>query len=366
MRIKILLLLVLTVLQTTAQDVLKTESEINRFIQSGNWDQVMMRSLDLMTAEPLQPQGYYYTALVLCHQTEFAKAEMYNKKAFLFGDAQWRSKTRSLSKQISELKKLIPQPVDLENINSLEPLQWQRFWEMDKSNLDAGINAVELYVKKNKLVEAASILDDPAMSAIPGAGALRKKLSGNKSVAGADKLETLVKAAETYTARKEFESAKSAYLKAIELDKNNYTLKDKLELIEDEIAWKTAQNKNTVEGYETYLNRGTYRKYQDPARAKIIDYLKEQIEIYAKRNEIDQAEAAYTKYVQRYRPNSAEKQQLEKVLCDLYFNAIYSLSGSKEKADKKARLDLYYKARKICELSEADKKEISKLEKSLN
>lgn len=350
--------------QVNAQQ--NTEKEINQFIQVQNWDQVLMRSINMITEEPLQPEGYYYTALAFCRQTEFAKAEGYNTKAFLFGDEKWKNKSRELGKQILELKKIIPQPVSLEDINSLESYQWSKLWEFDKSNINAGVNAVELLIRKNLFVQAAELLDDPALAKIPGAKELRKKLSGNKAVAGADKLESFTKTGDDQFSRKDFEAARASYKKALELEPNNRELPDKIDNAEDEIAWKAAQNKGTVEAYETYLNRGSYRKYQKEARAKIIDNLKYQIQTFAKRNEVDQADAAYTKYVQRYRPTSIEKQELEKILCETYFSAIYALSDSKDKADKQARLNLYYKARKICPLSEVDKKEISKLEKSLN
>lgn len=363
MRIFIFMILCCMAGQVNAQQ--STEKEIDQFIQAQNWDQVMIRSLDMMTQEPLKPEGYYYTALALCRQTQFAKAETYNTKAFLFGDEKWKVRSRELSRQIGELKKIIPQPVNLEDINSLEAHQWQKFWEYDKSNLNAGINAVELMIKKNYLVQASTLLDDPALSNIPGAKELRKKLGGSKEVAIADKVESASKTGDAYFARKEFEAAYSAYKKALDQDKNNRELQDKIETTEDEIAWKKAQSLNTLEGYETYLNKGSYSRYRNQAKAKIIDNLKYQIQTFAKRNEVDQAEAAYTKYVQRYRPSSVEKQELEKILCELYFNGIYALSDSKAKTDKQARLNLYYKARKICELSEADKKEISKLEKSL-
>ena len=369
MRIIILFLLAfgsLSLRSTAQTDAIKAEREIDQFIQARNWDQVMLRSLDLITQDPLQPQGYYYTALALCRQTEFSKAADNNKKAFLFGDEKWKNRSRELGKQIDELKKIIPQPVNLDDINSLEAYQWRELWEYDKTNTNAAINAIELYANKKQMVPAAEILDDPSISRIPGAKEYRKRLSGNKAVAGADKLESLIKTGDAHFAKKEYESALSAYTKALEMDKYNGQLSNKVDNAEDEIAWKTAQQKNTVEGYETYLNRSGYKRYQNQARAKTIDYLKSQIQRFAQRNEVDQAEAAYTKYVQRYRPTSLEKQELEKLLCELYSNAIYSLSGSKEIIDKKARLDLYYRARKICPLSEADKKEISKLEKSLN
>ncbi|MGN6420989.1 MAG: hypothetical protein ACTHMC_25985 [Pseudobacter sp.] len=364
MRRILFVLLCLTAWQVNAQQ--NTEKEINQFILARNWDQVMMRSLNIMAEEPLQPLGYYYTALALCRQTEFAKAEGYNAKAFLFGDEKWKSKSRELGKQIQELKQLIPQPVNLDDINSLEAYQWSKLWQFDKSNINAGVNAVELLIRKNHLVQAAELLDDPALAKITGAKELRKKLSSNKEVAGADKLESYTKTGDAQFQRKDFEAALTSYKKALEQEPNNRQLPDKIEFAEDEIAWKSAQGKATVEAYETYLNRSGIRKYQKEAKAKIIDNLKYQIQTFAKRNEVDQAEAAYNKYVQRYRPSSIEKQELEKILCETYFSSIYALSDSKEKSDKQARLNLYYKARKICPLSEADKKEISKLEKSLN
>lgn len=366
MRISIYLFVILCSTSWRANAQLNTEREINQFILARNWDQVLMRSLNMMAEEPLQPQGYYYTALALCRQTEFARAEGYNTKAFLFGDEKWKNKSRELGKQILELKQVIPQPVNLDNINSLEPYQWRKLWEFDKSNINAGVNAVELMIRKNQLVQAAELLDDPSLGQIPGAKELRKKLSSNKAVAGADKLESFMVTGDAQFRRKEFEAALVSYKKALELDPNNREIPGKIEDAEDEIAWKSAQKKSTLEAYETYLNKSGYRKYQKEAKARIIDNLKYQIETFAKRNEVDQAEAAYTKYVQRYRPSSVEKQELEKILCETYFNAIYALSGSKERSDKQARLNLYYKARKICPLSESDKKEISKLEKSLN
>lgn len=320
----------------------------------------------MITEEPLQSQGYYYTALALCRQTQFAKAEEYNIKAFLYGDEKWKSKARYLSKQIIELKVLIPQPVNLNDINSLDHQQWAKFWEYDKTNINAGINAVELYIKKDYLLAATALLDDPALANIPGAKQLRKKLGGTKEVVGAEKRQTLAQTFEAQMDRKEYEAARVTIKKALELEpKSSYLLND-LDRVEDEILWKSTMSKGTLEAYEKYLNTYGQKSYIKQAKAKIIDFLKIQIQTFAKRNEVDQAEAAYTKYVQKYTPGSVEKQEFEKILCDLYFSSIYTLSDSKVKADKQATLNLYYKARKICPLSEADKKAIIKLEKSLN
>ncbi len=89
------------------------------------------------------------------------------------------------------------------------------------------------------------------------------------------------------------------------------------------------------------------------------------IESFAKRNEMDLAEESFNKYVQQYRPGRDEIREFETLLCDLYSRQIFALSAGKTREHKQARLDLFYKARRICMLSEADKKEIIKLEKAL-
>lgn len=347
-------------------DMLTLEREAEQFARAQNWDQVMLRSLDMMTLEPLQAPGYYFTALALYKRTELDKADDMNKKAFLFGDEKWKTRSRELATQIEKLKKVIPVPVNLDDINSMKLGQWRDLWDMDKTNINAGINVVELALKQNLPLLAASILDDPAMAKQPGAAELRKKLGANKAVAADDKLDKLLQTANNYYDRKDWDAALSAYKKVLEEDKNNRQASERIDQVSDEISWRNAQKANTREAYETYLRLASYRRYGDQARAKVIDYLKREIDVFAKRGEVDKAEQSYMKYVEQFRPPAKDKQELEKKLCDLYFTNIYALSESKSRADKQERLKLYYKARKICELSEKDKKEITKLEKSLN
>lgn len=339
--------------------------EMDAFVKVQNWDEVMMRSLDLITEEPMKPEGYYYTALVLYHRSEFDKAAGFADQAYLFGDDSWREKARVLAQRIIGLKKIIPASASPLDINSMKSHQWKELWEYDKTNISAGINAVELYIKEGYSHVALEVLDDPAFAKVPGVKELRDRLKADKNVAAANKIAGLVADGDALFKKQKYSEAKAAYEKALELDKNNREIDSKLRNVNDEEAWQEAVGANRVEAYEKYLNISSNLNYRDKARAKIIDYMRARIENFSKQNEMDKAEESFQKYVQQYRPGREEVKEFETLLCDLYSKQIYALSGGKSREDQKTRLDLFYKARRICILSEAHKKEILRLEKAL-
>lgn len=354
------------VTNTFAQASLRTaEKELENFSALQNWDELIIRSLDLITSEPLQPHGYYYASLSLYHQFKLAKASELLDEVLVYGDERWKGKARGLSAKIEGLRKHFPAIMDMNSIGDITGSQWNLIWRYDKSNITAGINAVESYIRENSAEYAIVILDDPAFASIPGAKDLRGRLKSDKAVSEADRYTTLTKQGDSYFSQKKYKEAKAAYEKAYELDRHaSRELPGKIRNCDDEMAWIEATEANRVEAYEKYI-RDNHLKYTSQARAKIIDYMRARIQNYARQNDIALAEESFKKYVNDYKPNREETKEFEIILCELYGRHIYSLSDGKSKQEKQARLDLYYKARQICTLSEADKKEISKLEKQL-
>lgn len=341
------------------------EQELEQLAAAKKWDAVMLRSLDLVAGEPTAPQGYYYTALALYHQPDLDKASGFIDNVLIYGDLGWKEKARGLLQKIARLKEHFPGIKELHHFENLTGSQWYALWELDKSNINAGISAIEYYVRQGNPTVAVTILDDPEFAGFPGAKALRQRLKNDKMVSSEDKAVSLEKQGDTYFAQKKYADAKAAYEKAVAALKSRpQHITNKIKDCEDETAWQQALKENRVEAYEVYLNRN-YLLHRREARAKIIDYMRARIENYAKSNEIALAEESFNKYVQQYKPARDEVKEFEAILCELYKRHIYAISDSKSRQDMQQRLDLYYKARQICLLSEADKKEISKLEKKI-
>lgn len=349
-----------------AQTALQQEAqELEKLVTAKKWDAVILRSLDLVADEPTAPQGHYYTALALYHQPDLEKAATFIDNVLIYGDAKWKEKARELSQKITQLKEHFPGIQQLTHFENLTGTQWHALWKLDKSNINAGISAIECYVREGNPTAAVTILDDPEFAGFPGAKALRQRLKNDKEVSTEDKAVQLEKQGDTYFAQKKYAEAKVVYEKvAAALNPKPQRITSKIKDCEDEIAWQLALKENRVEAFEVYLNRN-YLLHRKEARAKIIDYMRARIENYAKSNEITLAEESFNKYVQQYKPAREEVKEFEAILCELYKQHIYALSDSKSRKEMQQRLDLYYKARQICALSEADKKEISKLEKKL-
>lgn len=344
--------------------VAEREKELAGYARAKNWSEVMMGAVDLITEEPLKPHGYYYAALAFYSEFQVAQASAYLENVFVFGDRDWKDKARELTQKITHLQEKM---VGLSNfdVNSRYAKSWRKLWEIDDSNINAGIRAVELFIDDGDLLSAVEILDHESMADVPGVSDLKQRLTSNPQVSRRQKIQKLISSGDSYFAARQFTKARQSYEEALAMDNSVDGLSRKVHQSKEEEAWAAAVSANRVEAYETYYKEYGYDKYKKEARAKIVDYLRARIERYAGEKNYVEAESNFKKYVETYKPSREELIAFEKILCKLYGDRIFALSAGKTQQDKQQKLDIYYKAREICQLTEAQKKEISKLEKSL-
>src|SRR5690606_37155920 len=128
----------------------------------------------------------------------------FNEKAFLFGDDSWKMKNKEMEEQLDIMKKVVPGPIALNDMNSLTAEEWKAVWELDKAAVDYALNAIERYMEKDDFPSAVKILDDPYARAVPGARTLRSKIGDNSAVKKQDDLSDYLADGDKYFERQDY------------------------------------------------------------------------------------------------------------------------------------------------------------------
>lgn len=344
---------------------LQNESEAAKSAASKTWDNTLILAAELLIEEPLQPAGYYYSALGYFKRMDPFKAQQYVRKAFVYGDDGWKEKAKALERQIESMKKLLPPNFTPAQAASLSAHEWQAIWELDRTEIDFALNAVERFMQNNQIASAAKILDDPLIRYKPGVATLRMDFKEDKTVQVNDALESHLSTAKDYEEEGNYVKAIPFYEKALKLQPNNFEIEKSLRFVKEEAAWQNATRTKTVEAYEEYLAVNYFNKYRDRAFAQLVDLIKIKIKDLAARRKVADAEAYYALFIKRYSLSKKSKEEIDAAMCAMYHRTIEFLSTRNNVDEKQEMLETYYKARKICVLTDAQKKEITKLEKLL-
>lgn len=344
---------------------LKNEREAVKSMESKIWDNTLILAAELLIEEPLQPAGYYYSALGYFKRLNPLAAQQYVQKAFVYGDDSWKEKAKALERQIEGMEKILPQNFKAGQVDHLNAKEWKAIWELDRTEIDFALNAVELFMQEKDFAAAAKILDDPLIRYKPGVMSLRNDFKEDKTVQYNDELESNLRNAKEYQDDENYAKAIPYYEKALKLQPNNFEIERSLRSVKEEAAWQNATRKKTVEAYEEYLTVNYFNKYRDRAFAQLVDLIRIKIKDLASHRKIKEAEDYYALFIKRYSLSKKSKDEIDAAMCEMYHKTIQFLSNRNNLDEKQEMLDTYYKARKICVLTDAQKKEIIKLEKLL-
>ena len=172
---------------------LQNRGEAERAIKAKNWDQAVIYGTDLIAEEPLQPAGYYYLATGSMKKMNIEEAQKANQKVFIYGDDDWKTKSKILEQQIDQLSKILTSYFKKENLEKLTAQQWYEIWQIDKTELDYALNAVELFMENNEFTKADHILRDSYLRHLSGINSLRSDLRSDKKVQVNDEVEKNLK-----------------------------------------------------------------------------------------------------------------------------------------------------------------------------
>src|SRR5690606_1235300 len=134
---------------------------------------------ELITEDPSRGEGYYYTALAFCKLQNINEAKEYLQLAeTMNNNASLTQKIYDLKAEIASLEtlKAAKEKVKLVDENA-SASDYKQLWELDKTQVEYAISAIELYVKDGDYASAIDILNDPTLSKNESANTLRNKLN---------------------------------------------------------------------------------------------------------------------------------------------------------------------------------------------
>ncbi len=327
------------------------EKKIKDQIKNGQWDEVLVTAPDLLIEDPSRGEGYYYTSLAFLKLNQPDKAEEYLQQAEALADEK-------LQKQLDELKadikKFRTAHTVLENAEKQEQSgnkraadEWQKLWEMDKTQISYALNAVELYVEQKNYPQAIAILDDPALSQDQGARDLRAKINKTPEMFKINGYNDAMKLAASNFERRNFSTAISNIDEALRFRPNDAEAASQKRLAQDELAWSTARQHNTLESFDAYLAGNTLKKHKSEAqeilKKALIRFGKES----AAKNDVEQMDYYLKKYLKDY-PYGADTGTAKTLMCETYLKNANTLKKDKYAWSQSKALSYYSSIQANC------------------
>ena len=338
----------------------KIEQDIQQRIQQGQWDEVLVKATDLLIEEPGRGEGYYYTALAFYKQDHFDKAQEYLQQSTPLADAALNEKIVVLGQDIeksSKQKQLIGSAEEqLRSGNDLAAAEaYQKVWSNNKTDVEAALNAVEIYLENEAFEQALSILKDPSLSKDPGALALIRRINDTPEMMKINGYNAAMNEAEAQVNSENFGSAILLYDKALVFQPNDQEAMRARKTAEDELAWKTARTEHSIPGYQSYLAGSTLKKHKDEAVNLIREGLYFHGEKAAMSNDIASMEYYLLQYLNSY-GGTAEDDKVKQVLCTTYRANAEKLEQDKNAYSQKRAIEYYNSVKKYCPSEDLDEK----------
>ena len=330
----------------------RIEQKIKQAIQKQVWDDVLLLSPDLTIEEPFKGDGYYYTAMAFMKMGDVPKAEQWLAKAETMADEALEKKISALKQDMTVARKAVALQSSAlgqqQSGNSTRAASdWAQLWNMDKTNVEYALNAIELYLERKQFVEAMLILEDPVIMKDPASKPLRDQVSKNPAVKTLMSYRQNLKQGKEAMASGNYQTAVSRFSTALTHKPNDSEALTAKREAEDELAWKITNEKNTISDYEAYLNGKTKKSHA--ARAKqilrnsMLKYGKE----YAEKGDIAQMEYYLNKLKSTYALSDADITEANGILTRTYSIEARKLANSKKSYELSTAIDYYGRARSI-------------------
>lgn len=335
-----------------SSDFKKIEQNINQQISQGQWDQVLMLATDLLVEEPGRGEGYYYTAMAFYKQESFDKAKEYLQQSSVLADAALNQKIAALGQEIENASKqkqlLDTADAQIQSGNSIAAAQaYKNVWQSDKTNLNAALDAVEIYLEKEEYEEALSILNDPSLSKDAGAQALIMKIRDTPQMMQINGYNAALDEARGLIQNEKYASAILLYDKAMVFKPNDPAAIQLRKIAEDELAWKNARTKHDIPGYEAYIAGPTLKKHEQEAKNLIRQGLLYHGEQAAKSNDVATMEYYLLQHLNSY-GGTSQDDKVKSILCDTYRSNATKLEVEKSAYSQQRAIEFYNSIQKYC------------------
>lgn len=331
-----LLLITLSFSVSNAQDYNfnMIKSDIESKILLNQWDEILLLAPDLLIAEQDKGDGYYYSALAFFKIDQKDKALSYLTKAENKADnvlIAEINKLRDKIKQSSNAKKDIKTAEELENNdNFLEAASyWKSAWLKDKSQLENGLNAANIFIKNQKFSKALEILEDDIFRNESEAILIINQIKKTPEIINKTTYNSSIKLGNLYFENKNYNKAIIEYEKALKSNFSNIKAKEKLKKAKEEQAWQNAVNSNNIVDTESYADNYSSGKYIEQAN-KIIEESYITISKDAHKN---QNEYTLLKFLKKYKlrfPNNPRIEIIDSLVQDYYFSKGNTESKNKD------------------------------------
>ncbi|EMR02381.1 tetratricopeptide repeat protein [Cesiribacter andamanensis] len=344
-------------------DFLSLESQIKGMIQSNRWDDVLMAAPDLIIADPGRAEGYYYTALAFVKIGQPAQAGEYLKTAKELNQQHMADRISQLEAEMAQTTSLQQQQgriLAMGNTSSPEKAaaEWKRLWELDRSKIENGLEAVERYIELKQWEEALAILQDPVFAREPKAQQLIALINQTPEMKRLNGFRDALAQAQKAMQNRQYRDAIAAAQKALSFQADHAESKKIIATAEDELAWETATKAHSVEAYETYLNGRTQRTHAPEAHQFIRQGLMHWGEEAAKKGNVADMEAHLLKYLSRY-PAGQDVAKAKSLLCETYLRLARAAAEQKTSYGQQQAIELFNKASQQCAEPAPIQKEIS-------
>jgi tetratricopeptide (TPR) repeat protein len=343
MRYLFILLLNILYVSVLAQskEFITLDNKIQQLVQNSQWDEVLLVATDLISEDFKRGEGYYYTSLAFLKLQDVSKASEYLVQAEKFADVALKSKIEGLKAQInrqaiikSETSKIIS------GGNKQSAGDYRKLWELDKSNLEIALMAVDKYIEKEEFVEALQILNDPSVNKESDAKKLIAMINQKPKMVRLSRFNAVMNDAELYFENKEFEKAIAKFTEAIGLFPNDKNASLGLRESKDELAWSKAVKDHTIKSYMDYVNNNPYGKYTEEVKRELPLAILRNARNAAKVNNFDMAKNDYKDY-QSYFPMGPQISIVNKELCELYIQQGQKYETKKTVNEINKSIELY-------------------------
>lgn len=333
-------------------EFIQLEIKIKEFINKGQWDEVLLLATDLHIADPNKGEGYYYTALAFLNLNDISKSKEYAEKAELLADESLKSKLSQLQKDIETKQTGLKIQTNAEKnqesgAKEKAVQEWIRLWEMDKSQIQYVLNAIELLVQQKKYVDALTLLKDPSWAQSQEAKALSNKINSTPEMQRLNGYNAAIALAKDLYDKRKFSEAIVQADKALGFQSNDKIALELKRNAQDEYAWQTTLASNTFTAYENYLKGSTQKKYSATAIRSIQRGLFNEGKTAASQNNIQQMEYYLLRYLREY-PTGPEITDIKDVLCSTYYKQADNAVSIKTSYSQGQAAKFYEKVTEYC------------------
>lgn len=331
--------------QTTTFDTIQVK--VNECVTKSQWDELLVTAPELITAAPTKPDGYFFTALAFSKLQENEKALEYLTMAEQLADESFKKKIADLKVEISNGTKAskIAATINKNGEDKNAADDYRKLWEIDKTKIEFALNAVELYVEQENYVAALEILNSPSIASDPQAKILITKINQKPKMIAFNGYNKAMKEGDEkfkqqayQTAIDKFEEAMTFYAK--DAKAGSYKRK-----AQEELAWQTASNLNSVESYKSYLAKYPLGKYKNNADDILQRAYLKFARDYVKEKKFAEAVNFYQVYQNSY-PEGPHINTANKELCELYFAEAQRNEKLKQSYNMTLALEQYGLAKK--------------------